>query len=175
VGEQIRDILLASKTVKLSPLAELLLMYAARSQHLEEVVRPALARGDLVLSDRYNDASMAYQGYGRKLGIATVGGIDQIVCGATQPDITLLLDLSPRRALARAHQREAKQQSKHGRFEVQGLAFHERVRAGYLAIARREPRRVKLIDADQSVEAVQKDICRQVDLFLKKQGRPAKR
>jgi dTMP kinase len=118
---------------------------------------------------------MAYQGYGRKLGAATVRGVDQIVCGTTQPDMTLLLDLSPRRALARAHEREAEQQSKHGRFEVQGFAFHERVRGGYLAIAKREPRRVKLINADQSVSEVQMEIRRKVDLFLKKQERGSKR
>ena len=166
VGEQIRDILLASKTEKLAPLAELTLMYAARAQHLDEVVRPALARGEIVVSDRFNDASMAYQGYGRRLGAATVRGIDQIVCGATQPDLTLVLDLSPRHALARAHGREVRQKSKHARFEVQGLSFHERVRRGYLAIAKQNPERVKLINGDQSVADVQAEIRRQVDLFL---------
>ena len=175
VGEQIRDILLASKTEKLAPIAELLLMYAARAQHLEEVVRPALARGEIVVSDRYNDASMAYQGYGRKLGAATVHGIDQIVCGSTQPDLTLVLDLSPRRALARAHGREARQKSKHGRFEVQGLAFHERVRSGYIVIAKNDPSRVKLINADQSVAEVQAEIRSQVELFLEKHGRQTTR
>lgn len=175
VGEQIRDILLASKTEKLAPLAELSLMYAARAQHLEEVVRPALARREIVVSDRFNDASMAYQGYGRRLGLATVRGIDQIVCGATQPDLTMLLDLSPHRALARARRREAKQKSKHGRFEVQGLGFHERVRHGYLSIARQDPERVKVIKADQSVAEVQAEIRTQVVLFLKKHGFASKR
>ncbi len=175
VGEQIRDILLASKTEKLAPVAELMLMYAARAQHLDEVVRPALARGEIVASDRFNDASMAYQGYGRKLGVEAVRGIDRIVCGATQPDLTLVLDLSPRQALARAHGREARQKSKHGRFEVQGLSFHERVRGGYLTIAKRDPRRVKLINADQSVAEVHAEIRKQVELFLKKRGFPSKR
>lgn len=175
VGEQIRDILLASNTGKLAPLAELTLMYAARAQHLYEVVRPALRRGEVVVSDRFSDASMAYQGYGRKLGAATVRAIDQIICGPTQPDLTLVLDLTPRIALARARGRDVRQKSRHGRFEIQGLSFHERVRRGYLTIAKKEPKRVKLIKADQSVAAVQNEIRRLVNLFLAKQGAPPKR
>lgn len=175
VGEQIRAILLASTTVKLAPLAELTLMYAARAQHLEEVVRPALRRGEIVVSDRFSDASIAYQGYGRKLGAATVRAIDQIICGPTQPDLTLVLDLAPRIALARARGREVRQKSRHGRFEVQGLGFHERVRRGYLAIAKQEPMRVKLINANQSVAAVQNEIRSQVNGFLTKKGAPLKR
>ncbi len=175
VGEQIRDILLASKTQKLAPLAELTLMYAARAQHLEEVVRPALARGEIVVSDRFNDASMAYQGFGRQLGAPTVRAIDRIICGTTQPDLTLVLDLSPRLALARAHGREARQKSRHGRFEVQGVSFHERVRRGYLAIAEKDPDRVRLIDADRTVAEVQIVIQHIVDSFLAEHGRGLKR
>lgn len=166
VGEQIRAILLASRTARLAPYAELALMYAARAQHLEEVVRPALARGALVVSDRFNDASLAYQGHGRRLGEATVRALDRIVCGATQPHLTLLLDLDPGVALARAQGREVRRNSAHSRFEGQGLEFHERVRAGYLAIARREPRRVKVVSADRPVAEVQAEICRIVDRFL---------
>jgi dTMP kinase len=175
VGEQIRDILLASKTRRLAAIAELLLMYSARAQILEEVIRPALARGEILVSDRFSDASMAYQGFGRKLGAATVKAIDQIICGKTRPDLTLLLDLSPRVALKRAHSREVRRKSKHGRFEVQGLSFHERVRRGYLAIATKEPGRVKLVDANQTVAAVQKEIRRHVDLFLEKRTVSRKR
>ena len=118
---------------------------------------------------------MAYQGYGRKLGAATVRAIDQIICGPTQPDLTLVLDLTPRIALARARGRDVRQKSRHGRFEIQGLSFHERVRRGYLTIAKKEPKRVKLIKADQSVAAVQNEIRRLVNLFLAKQGAPPKR
>lgn len=168
VGEQIRDILLASKTGKLAAIAELLLMYSARAQHLEEVVRPALARGEIVVSDRFSDASMAYQGFGRKLGTSTVNAVDRIVCGEIKPDLTLLLDLSARVALKRAHRREIRRNSNHGRFEVQGLSFHERVRRGYLALAKKEPGRVKLVNANQTVATVQDEIRRQVDLFLEK-------
>jgi dTMP kinase len=174
VGEQIRDILLASATEKLDPLAELALMYAARAQHLEEVVRPALAQGKIVISDRFNDASFAYQGYGRKLGVATVRALDQIICGPIQPDLTLVLDLSPRLALERARGREVQRKSQHGRFEVQGLRFHERVRRGYRAIARQESGRVKLIRVDRPVAEVQTAIRNCVNAFLVRRGRTLK-
>ena len=110
LGERIRKILLDSKTTHLSSLAELALMYAARAQHLEEVIRPALAKGEIVVSDRYNDASLAYQGYGRKLGIETVRAFDRIVSGRTQPDLTILLDLAPRLSLGRAEGRQSRRE-----------------------------------------------------------------
>ena len=157
-GERVRDILLASKTGKLAPLAELALMYAARAQLLEEVVRPALARGEVVVSDRYNTASFAFQGYGRKLGTATVRAFDRVICGRVQPDLTVVLDLEPERALARALGRDTRRRSRHDRFEQQSLAFHKRVRAGYLALARRTPARIKLLRADQSIEELQSQI-----------------
>jgi dTMP kinase len=158
VGERIRGILLASSTEDLAPLAELSLMYSARAQHLTEVVRPALARGEMVVSDRYNDASLAYQGYGRQLGVDVVKALDKVICGGTQPDLTIVLDLSPRRARARALGREVRRNSRRGRFEAQGLKFHERVRAGYLRIARQDPRRVKIVCADRPAVEVQAEI-----------------
>lgn len=170
VGEQIRAILLGSSTRGLSPHAELALMYAARAQHLQEIVRPALERGYVVVSDRYNGASFAYQGFGRQMGAAAVRAFDRVVCGATQPDLTLVLDLSARRALARAQEREKKRNSKHGRFEAEGFKFHERVRRGYLTMAHNASRRIKVIRADRPVDAVQADIRKQVDALLARQG-----
>jgi len=166
LGDQIRKTLLSSQTVKLAPLAELAMIYAARAQHLEEVVRPALTRGEIVISDRFNDASFAYQGYGRKLGAAAVRALDRVICGRTQPDLTLVLDIAPRVALERARGREFRRNSVHSRFEAEGLKFHARVRAGYLAIARREPKRVKLIEAGRPVAEVQAKVRRVVDEFL---------
>ena len=174
VGEEIRQVLLmerGGRPDKLVALTELTLMYAARAQHLEEVVRPALVRGQLVVSDRFNDASVAYQGYGRQLGAPLVRALDRIICGRTQSDLTLVLDLPPRLALERARGREARRRSKRGRFEAQSLRFHERVRAGYLAIARREPRRVKVVQADLPVKEVQEQIRRLVDSSLMKRSR----
>ncbi len=185
IGEQIRCVLLKGRPAGANrpggstrrterpdtfgapaPLTELALMYAARAQHLDEVVRPALARGQLVVSDRFNDASMAYQGYGRQLGVETVRAFDRIVCGSTQPDLTIILDLKPRLSLARARGREKRRNSSRGRFEAQGLKFHERVRAGYLAIARRDPRRVKVVRADRAPDEVQREIRQLVHEFL---------
>ena len=171
VGEKVRAILLASRTGKLASLAELALIYAARAQHLEEVVRPALGRGEIVVSDRFNDASFAYQGFGRELGLGPVRAFDLVVCGSTQPDLTIVLDLDPRIALARAQGREVRRNSTRGRFESQGVRFHERVRRGYLAIARQEPRRVKVIDADRSVADIQHEIRCIVDEFLARRRR----
>jgi dTMP kinase len=165
-GERIRNILLASTTTRLAPLAELALMYAARAQHLQDVIRPALAKGEIVVSDRYNDASLAYQGYGRELGVETVRAFDRIICARTQPDLTIVLDLAPRLALARAQGRHSRRKSKQERFELQGINFHKRVRDGYLAIARKEPRRVKVVQADRPVAEVQAEIRRLVDAFL---------
>lgn len=178
LGEGIRRILLTSGEkdpakdrrgaglVAITPLAELALVYAARAQHLAEVVEPALSRGEIVVSDRFNDASLAYQGYGRKLGMEPVQAFDRIVCGSTQPELTILLDLPPRLALSRALDREKRGKSKRSRFEQEGLAFQRRVRAGYLALAQREPRRVKVVRANRPAEEVQADIRALVDGVL---------
>jgi dTMP kinase len=173
-GERVRDILLASKTGKLAPLAELALMYAARAQLLEEVVRPALARGEVVVSDRYNTASFAFQGYGRQLGTATVRAFDRVICGKIQPDLTIVLDLEPERALARAQGRDTRRRSRHDRFERQSLAFHKRVRAGYLAIARSAPGRIKLVRADQSIDELQQQIRALIEPLLDHADRNSK-
>jgi dTMP kinase len=175
VGEQIRRILLArggpAGRGTPTPLTELTLMYAARAQHLEEVVRPALERGEVVISDRFNDASIAYQGSGRKLGPRLVKALDRLICGSTQPDLTLLLDLEPRVALKRALGREARRNSRRGRFEAEGIEFQERVRSGYLAIAQREPRRVRVVRADRPAADVAREIRRLVDALLDRSGK----
>jgi len=185
VGERIRSILVtAAQPVRvrkgrradsrggdkkgiLDPMAELALMYAARAQHVAEVIRPALERGEIVVSDRYNDSSLAYQGHGRRLGEAVVREMDRVVCGATQPDLTLVLDLDPRVALKRASHRDARQNTKPGRFEAEGLSFEQRVRAGYQALARREPARVRLIASDRPHEEVEADIRQVVEERLR--------
>lgn len=171
IGEAIRGILLASRTRDLAPMAELALLYAARAQHLDEVIRPALERGEVVVSDRFQDASMAYQGYGRGLGSKPVCALDRLICRETIPDLTLLLDLDPRVSLERAVERETRRKSRHSRFEAEGLAFQERARAGYLAIARREPQRVKVIGADWPVQVVQAEIRQIVSVLLTNKSR----
>ena len=173
MGEQIRRLFFlpsrgqrSRRSSKRHPLTELALLYAARAQHLDEVIRPALARGEVVISDRFNDASRAYQGYGRKLGIRTVESLDRIICGRTQPDLTILLDVDPRTAFTRVRGRAARRNSRIGIFEAQGLNFQSLVRAGYLAIARRDPRRVKVVHASGPAAQVQAKIRRLVERLL---------
>lgn len=161
VGEKVRAILLAEKE-RLSPLTELALFYAARAQHIEDVIRPALERGEVVVSDRFNDCTFVYQGYARGLGVRVVRLLDRAICGPVQPDLTLVLDVDAQVALARALRRDTRQGSKQNRFEAEGLEFQERVRKGYRALARREPHRVHLISADRPANEVEAEIRRVV-------------
>lgn len=163
-GEEIRRLLLGPSGRSISPLTELLLMYAARAQHVEEVIRPALARGDVVLSDRYNDSSFAYQGYGRRLGADPVRALDSLVCGRTQPGLTILLDGSARTGLERAAQRSRGRPLR--RFEGDGAGFQERVRQGYRALARNNPGRIKTVRAIRPVADIQAEIRKIVSAFL---------
>jgi len=161
LGEQIRRILLGYSG-RLGPVTELALFYAARAQHLEEVIRPELAQGKIVISDRYNDASMAYQGYARGLGPRTVRRLDKAVCADTQPGLTILLDLEARIGLERAQGRSGLRE----RFEAEGVKLQQRARRGYLSIARKEPGRVKVVDGNRSVNEIQAEIRMTVDSFL---------
>ena len=166
IGDRIRRILLSGKTSHLDALAELALFYAARAQHIQEVIRPALAAGEWVVSDRFSDASMAYQGYGRGLGRKTVESFEKVVCGGLKPDLTFVLEVDPHKSLHRARQREARRESTQDRFEAEAMAFHRRVQAGYRAIRRREPHRVKLIDASRSIAQIQEALRRGVAPLL---------
>jgi dTMP kinase len=158
VGESIRQILLHSKTTGLWPVSELLLYYASRHQNLFENILPALERECWVLCDRFADASMAYQGYGRGIDLEFIRQLNRLVIDQRQPDLTILFDLDPALALARARRRNQKGTVDEGRFEKESLEFFERVRQGYLAIARENPQRVRMVDGDQPVEAVHLNI-----------------
>lgn len=149
IGGQIRSVLLHPDNGDLAPAAELLLYVADRVQHLETVVRPALAAGRVVVCDRYFDATMVYQGYARGLDKEMIRRLHQLACKALMPDLTLLLDLDPEAGLARAWRRIRTDalHAQESRFEKERLAFHQRVRAGYLDLARREPQRFAIIDA----------------------------
>lgn len=152
-GEKIRRVLLDSKTERLSPLAEMALMFASRAQHIAEVIQPGLDRGQIVLCDRFTDSTEAYQGSGRKLGSAAVLELHRLLCGDLQPDLTILLENDPAKSLRRARLRNQAaiagrgKRSDENRFEQQNNAFFARVREGYAAIARREPGRVVAVDA----------------------------
>ncbi len=151
-GEKIRKVLLDSATAGLSPLAEMALMFASRAQHIAEVIEPALAQGSIVLCDRFTDSTEAYQGSGRKLGSEAVRELHRVLCGDLQPDLTILLDSDAAASVNRARVRNTA--AKHAtrghdenRFEQETRAFFVRVHEGYLAIAKREPGRVALVDA----------------------------
>lgn len=155
-GDKIRGILLNSGTANLSPYAELALMFASRAQHIHEVIQPALTAGKIVLCDRFTDSTEAYQGGGRKLGSEPVLHLHSTLCGDLQPDLTILMDSDVAASVERARRRN-KLKSKgsnldENRFEQESRAFFGRVRNAYLAIARREPQRVVLIDARGSAD-----------------------
>lgn len=160
IGGQIRSVLLHPQNSDLAPTAELLLYMADRVQHLETVVRPALAAGRVVVCDRYFDATLVYQGYARGLDREMIRQLHHLVCSGLTPDLTLLLDLDPEAGLARAWQRidADAAHAEESRFEKERLAFHQRVRAGYLDLARREPMRFVIIDAAVDEQAVREQI-----------------
>lgn len=151
VGDQIREILLNPKNISIAPKTELLLYAAARAQHVEEKVRPALSAGKTVISDRYADATTAYQGAARMLEAPILKQLHEIATGNLNPDITFLLDLPAEVGLKRARSRNTAR-GRDDRFENEDIAFHERVRKGYLAIAKAEPKRFIVIDASGTIE-----------------------
>jgi dTMP kinase len=168
IGERIRAILLDSATSGLSPWAELALMFAARAQHIQEVILPALQRGCFVLCDRFTDSSEAYQGGGRKLGSKPVLDLHRTLCAGLQPDLTIFMDTDVGPSVARARRRNRSQSwAKSGsadenRFEQESQQFYERVRRKYLEIARRDARRVVRIDARRDIAVVHADIVQAV-------------
>ena len=152
-AEKIRKVLLDSGTAGLAPLAEMALMFASRAQHIAEVIEPGLAAGAIVLCDRFTDSTEAYQGSGRKLGSGPVRELHRVLCGGLQPDLTILMDSNPHASVNRARRRNQKTSKgpnrghDENRFEQETRAFFGRVRDGYLAIAKREPGRVVIVDA----------------------------
>jgi len=153
LGERVREILLHRRDLQMVADSELLLMFAARAEHLAKVILPALAAGKTVLCDRFTDATYAYQGGGRGIPAERIAAIEDWVQGSLRPDLTLVFDLPVEAGRARAGQR-----SEPDRFELESNEFFTRVRATYLARAAREPGRVRIIDASQSLEQVQQQI-----------------
>lgn len=154
IGNRIRALLLDPAHKDLTPLTELLLYQAARAQHLARVIVPALSEGKLVLCDRYKDATRAYQGEGRHLPADLVEPLNRLDLLALEPDLTLLFDVEPDLALARARKREGAAAVDQGRFEQEGMEFHRRVREAYLKLAAAHPQRIRVLEAQGSIEAV---------------------
>lgn len=153
LAEEIRELLLLKREEAVDPTAELLLIFAARAQHLARVITPALNRGVWVLSDRFTDATYAYQGAGRGLSKATINMLETLVQGDLRPDLTLVLDIDVELGLTRAAER-----AELDRFESEAIAFFEKVRAAYCERAAADPSRYAIIDAGQSLTEVQNSI-----------------
>jgi dTMP kinase len=153
LGEQIRALLLAHRQDGMAVSTETLLMFAARAEHVEQIIRPALAAGTWVLSDRFTDASYAYQGGGRGISVERIAALEDWVQGCLRPDITLLLDLPVSLGLQRANSRGVPD-----RFESEQSSFFERVREAYLEQARCHPQRYRIIDASKPEQAVRQQI-----------------
>ncbi|MGB0205197.1 MAG: dTMP kinase [Neptuniibacter sp.] len=161
LAEELRSLLLTPREEKVSEDTELLLMFAARAQHIENVIRPALERGAWVISDRFTDATFAYQGGGRGVSMEHIETLERLVQHGLHPDLTFLLDLPVEIGLQRASARSAPD-----RFEQEKLNFFEKVRAAYLMRAENEPERFAVIDASRDLESVQEQILTAVKEYL---------
>ncbi len=162
IGRRIREILLLPEHLEMSAITELLLYNAARAQHLAEKILPAIKGGKIIITDRFSDSTVAYQCYARGIDMALIMSIDRLATGGLQPDLTILFDLDAVAGLAR--NRDA---NKTDRFELEDIAFHRRVREGYLAIAKSDPDRVSIVDAALPAAEVQARVWEIVSKRLK--------
>ena len=160
-AESVRELLLANRDEKVDQITEMLLMFAARSQHLSQLIKPAIAEGKWVVCYRFTDATYAYQGGGRKLGFELVSQLEQLVQGDFRPDKTFYLDLPVEQGMKRVVARGEKD-----RFEREELDFFEKVRSAYLRLVESNPTRYVVIDASQSLESVQKDLSLALDRLI---------
>lgn len=166
-AEALRDLLVTGDAGRWSPVSETLMMYAARANHLEQVIRPALERGAWIVCDRFADSTRAYQGAGGGVTPDLIETIDRAVVGDTQPDLIIVMDMPPEAGLRRALSRGDDE----NRFESKGLAFHERLREGFLRRAAAHPERYRLIDADRPIEDITLSIWTEVsDRFPELKG-----
>ncbi len=155
IADKIRAILLDAENHAMSPLAELLLYASARAQHVAEVITPALEAGRIVLCDRFFDATVAYQCFGRGIDRDTIAVLNTLACQETTPELTILVDCDPHIGLSRARKRiESSQGPREERFELEALSFHQRVRGGYLHLAAEEPNRFVIVNGDDTIETI---------------------
>jgi len=158
IGMQVRRVLLDSANQELCPTAELLLYFACRAQNVDQWILPALAEGKIVLSDRFTDSTLVYQGCGRGLGSETVMALDRIACRGLVPDVTLLIDIDAETSLARAHARNATARDTETRMDEQSVEFHRKVYEAYHALAAREPHRFRIVDGRADRAAMAREI-----------------
>ena len=166
LGESIRDILLVRSELNITPMSELLLMFAARAQHLASVIEPALSQGIWVVCDRFTDASFAYQGGGHGIESSIIQDIADMIQQGRQPDLTFLLDVDTITGESRVNSRNEKKD----RFEMKKIDFKQRVREAYLQLERDQPERIKLINASQSIDSVKQQITNELTAFIRLLG-----
>lgn len=162
LGEAVRKILLGSDGIKISDLTELLLFEACRAQIAEEVIKPALNKNLMVVCDRFSDATIAYQGYGGKIDLNTIKALDKISTSGLIPDLTILLDIDTIEGLKRARKKGI------DRMESKTIAYHNRVKAGYLRLAEKNPGRIKVIEMEGSIDRVQAIVRKEAEFVIRK-------
>ena len=155
-AEAVRALLVSGDVARWTAKSEALLNYAAREQHLEQVIRPALAAGRIVRCDRFTDSTRGYQGHGGGCDLAFIDALEKAIVGGARPQLTLIFDLDPALGLARA--RDRGDHAAEDRYERKGLAFHKKLREGFLDILRRDPKRCRFVDAAQEIDAVAEDV-----------------
>ena len=167
-AEALREVLLSGLVAPLGPAAEALIFSAARIDHIDNLIRPALMRGAIVVCDRFADSTRAYQGALGKLSDSFIDGLEKVTIGEVRPDLTFVLDLPAEEGLARAQARRGK--ASIDRFEAEDMAFHRALRDSFRAIAAKDPKRCVIVDATGSEEAVAEAIWRQVEVRLRERG-----
>lgn len=165
-GDKVRDLIVQRDGGDWNPMAETLLLFAARTMHVEKIIGPALDEGKIIITDRYTDSTVAYQGYGHGLALDKIEDINKLVLDGLKPDLTFILDIDPKAGLERSERRLASEtlgvNQTEDKFERMDFSFHEKLRQGFLTIAKNEPERCHVIDATQSMEDMTADIARVV-------------
>ena len=157
-AEKIRNILVTGNLDKLDKLSEILLHYAARNEHLNKVIRPAIKANKIVITDRFYDSTFAYQGYGHQVDLEIIKKVHAIVVGDFKPDLTFIFDIAAEKGLDRSERRHMQQASNENRYENIGLDFHKRLRDGFLAIAKAEPARCVVMNAEEDIDILHKKV-----------------
>jgi len=166
IAMKIRRILLDSANRDLSPAAEILLYFASRAQNVDQVIRPALDRGEIVISDRFTDSSLVYQGCGRGLGVEAVRALEKVACRGLKPDLTILVDVDAEASLARARARNEAQPHCETRIDDESLEFHREVYRAYHALAEAEPGRVKVVNGRAAIDEIEREVWDVVSAYV---------
>ena len=166
ISIKIRELLLSLESRGMHSMTELLLYNAARVQHIKEVIAPARERGDIVITDRFSDSTVAYQGYARGIDLQLIDSLDMIATNRLRPDITILLDIDVPTGLARN-----RELSKNDRLELEDISFHEKVRKGFLRIAAMEPERITVVDSSEALEMIHQKVVAIISHIMEKQSR----